>query len=289
MTEASTSRRALVYRVYSNPLVQHYFGKIPPVLTLGEVKAVAAWLRVEQARRGVEAVQAKRLAAWLKKVGRQTAEDFRKGLSESGTLNLMEMRFNNHLPEYFRRLYEDTFRAVVPLTPYMVTLQRKVDWDVLEPWDLPEYSAWMNRVASQQIRDVTQATKRGITRIVDQGIKDFSSIDVIADKIQAAYGFSAYRAQVIARTEVVSASNSTFFYSVNRYYNVNGATKSWLATNDHRTRPTHVKAGVTQKDVPFADEFVVGTGRGMFPGDSQLPARERIQCRCTALYHTPLF
>lgn len=256
---------------------------------MGEVKAVAAWLRIEQARRAVETVYAKRLAGWLRKIGAATAGDYRRGLSEAGTLQLMEMRFQNYLPDFFRQMYEDTFRAAIVATPQVVTLQRKVDWELLEPTDLPEYRAWMNRVAAQAVRDVSESTKKGIAKIVDQGIDQQLGIDPIADAIQAAYGFSARRAQVIARTEVVAASNSTFFYSVNRYYNVDGATKTWLATNDHRTRPTHVKAGATQKDVKFADNFIVGGYPAMFPGDSQLPGRERIQCRCTALYHTPLF
>lgn len=289
VVEATPSRRALIYRVYAAPLVQHYFGKIPKVLTMAEVKSVAAWLRVEQARRTVEAAYIRRLAAWLKKAAQETSKTYRAGTSEAGTLQLMEMRFNNFLPEYLRQLYIDTLKATAPVTPFLVTLQRKVEWELIEPTDLPEYQAWMNRVAAAQVRNVTESTKQGLIKIIDDGIKNFESIDVIADRIQAAYAFSAYRAQVIARTEVVAASNSTFFYSVNRYYNVNGATKTWLATNDKRTRPTHVRAGVTQKDVPFGDEFIVGSGRGMFPGDSQLPPRERIQCRCTALYHTQLF
>lgn len=256
---------------------------------MGEVKAVTAWLRIEQARRGVEEVYTKRLATFLAKIGRQTAAAYRAGLSEAGTLQMMEMRLGDYLPEFYRQMYEDTFRATVPLTLQIVSLQRKVDWEVLEPTDLPEYRLWINTTAAQMVRNVSDNTKQGIARIVDAGIEEQVGIDLIADRIQAAYGFSAQRAQVIARTEVVAASNSTFFHSVNRYYNVEGATKNWLATNDKRTRPTHVKAGATQKQVPFDKDFIVGGYPCRFPGDSGLPARERIQCRCVATYSVPLF
>lgn len=276
--KASAARRALASRLWSNKLVVHYFGKIPEVLTMHMLKSVSIWIQIEQQRRAVEARYVPRLERWLKAQGKLFAADFKAGTGEARSVQMMEYRFENYLPGFYERLYADTYRALTPLTPSMVAMQRKQDWHNAEPWDVPEYVQWMNQVAGQEVRAVTDSTKRGIAKIVDDGIQDHASLDAIANKIQGSYGFSAYRAQVIARTEVVAASNATFFYNVNAYYNVDGATKSWLATNDHRTRPTHVKAGATQKNVPFAENFIVGGAEGMFPGDSKLPGRERIQC-----------
>jgi len=289
VNEASAARQAYVRAVYSSTLVRHYFGNFPETTTMWELKSISFWLALERARRAVEKVQVPKLAAWLAKEGRAFAKDYRAGTGEARALILLDMRFNNWLPDFYEALYAATFRATVALTPQTVALRRKVDWELIGPWDIPEYGAWMNRVAAQQVRNVTENTKRGIARIIDEGLENSRSIDAIADRLIASYGFSMYRAQVVARTEVVAASNSTFFYSVNRFYNLDGATKNWLATNDHRTRPTHVTAGATQRGVPFNDEFIVGGAPCMFPGDSQLPARERIQCRCTATYDTSIF
>jgi hypothetical protein len=269
--------------------VQHYFGKIPTETTMREIKAVNMWLQIERARRSVERVFVPRLASWLKRMGAEYARDFRMGQGESTASRAMQVKMSQYLPGYFLSLYSATFKATVPLTPQMVVLRRKAEFELLEPTDLPEYSAWMNRVAGQQVTNVSETTIRGIARIIDWGIANHLSLDKIADRLEVSFGFSPKRADRIARTEVVAASNSTFFYTVNRYYGVNGATKDWLATRDHRTRPTHVRANAEMRDIPFGDNFVVGGATGMFPGDAQFPARERVHCRCTALYHTVLF
>lgn len=60
-------------------------------------------------------------------------------------------------------------------------------------------------------------------------------------------------------------------------------TKTWVATLDSRTRPTHVKAdGQTVKAGEF---FIVGGFKMMRPGDRSAPISEWINCRCEAIYN----
>ncbi len=95
------------------------------------------------------------------------------------------------------------------------------------------------------------------------------------------------RGVVVARTESLSAYNG----GTNDAFTVMGEElgetyeKVWLATLDHRTRDTHFVADGQR--VAFGMPFIVGGFPGMVPGDPELPASERIQCRCTFLVVEP--
>jgi hypothetical protein len=60
--------------------------------------------------------------------------------------------------------------------------------------------------------------------------------------------------------------------------------KIWNCTNDGRERKSHRHAN--GQAVRFAEAFVVGDSRMMFPGDASLAASidERISCRCICGY-----
>jgi len=87
-----------------------------------------------------------------------------------------------------------------------------------------------------------------------------------------------YRLEAIARTETMRMSNA----GAGALYKDWGVhKKEWLATNDGRTRPSHLAAngqvvGVDQK-------FEVGGALLKQPGDPSGPASETVNCRCTVL------
>lgn len=64
--------------------------------------------------------------------------------------------------------------------------------------------------------------------------------------------------------------------------------KDWYAILDDVTRPTHVVADRTQRDIPVNQPYKVGQGFMMFPGDRSLgaKAKEIINCRCVSIYKT---
>jgi hypothetical protein len=91
------------------------------------------------------------------------------------------------------------------------------------------------------------------------------------------------RATVIARTETIGALNAgrhDAFRVVADDADEQLFTM-WLATDDHRTRPTHVEA--EGQRVPVGQPFLVGGSELAFPGDPTGPPQEVIQCRCVAL------
>jgi uncharacterized protein with gpF-like domain len=88
----------------------------------------------------------------------------------------------------------------------------------------------------------------------------------------------AYRTELIARTETVAASN---FASHTLHTAWGVQSRSWLATQDDRTRDSHaVMDGVSK---PIGQKFSVGGHEADYPGDPSLPIEERANCRCATI------
>lgn len=114
-----------------------------------------------------------------------------------------------------------------------------------------------------------------------EGVNLGEGIPELAERVMEAAGVSEERATVIARTEVISASNAASFAQAQTLQD-STMSKVWMATPDARTRHTHVVAdGQTQ---PLMSPFEVGGFPLMFPGDPAGPPQEVISCRCTQGY-----
>lgn len=162
--------------------------------------------------------------------------------------------------------------------------------------------AFTNRPWVQQhLREVTNRLVRvpdevfNLMRVqLDDGINDGESIPELAARIDEdllSSGAERWvnRAVVIARTETVSAYNGAtqdaFELMAEEELFEEGLEKVWLASMDGRTRDSHFAADGQR--VPLDSSFMVGGFPGLYPGDPLLPAKERIQCRCTVLYVEP--
>lgn len=114
-----------------------------------------------------------------------------------------------------------------------------------------------------------------------EGMREGESIPQLAARVRTAAGVSEPRATVIARTEVISTSNLASIAQA-RSAGV-PLEKQWMATDDSRTRPTHVLADGQQ--VPLDEPFIVGGFPLDVPGDPAGPPQETIQCRCSIGFH----
>lgn len=120
---------------------------------------------------------------------------------------------------------------------------------------------------------LVEANRRGLGIYADERTGEPGIIDVLQEEVFQ--NAPDYRAEQVARTETISASN----YGAAKAYEDSAATlKVWQATDDSRTRPTHVAAD--QQTVSMDENFTVGGFPAEFPGDPSLPPQERIQCRC---------
>lgn len=112
------------------------------------------------------------------------------------------------------------------------------------------------------------------------GFQNGESISQLRDRITDSVGIATPRATVIARTEVVGASNAGSYQQMLAVGLP--ATKEWLATNDSRTRHSHVE--VDGQKVSLTDKFTVGGSFMDRPHDPGAPASEVVNCRCTILF-----
>lgn len=133
--------------------------------------------------------------------------------------------------------------------------------------------------------------------IVNLGTDAWNDIKLqLIDGMNAGEGFPELRARVtsvadmqqsnaerIARTEVVGAINAGAIEQVRA--SKLDATKTWLATNDGRTRQSH--RDVNGTTVRLDETFLVGGIPMDRPHDPAAPADEVIQCRCTLTFEIP--
>lgn len=127
----------------------------------------------------------------------------------------------------------------------------------------------------------------------DQGL----SVDNTVKDLRAHVNHISERdATRIARTETNAVNNAASVETAK----ATGATyKQWVSTNDRRTRPSHFDVtdvvvdgveshvdGVAGRVASIDAPFMVGGNPAQYPGDPQLPASQRANCRCTVVYVT---
>src|SRR5258708_1780365 len=143
---------------------------------------------------------------------------------------------------------------------------------------------YLYTIAAQKARQVSDTEIAFIQSYLAKGVEEGESIPNLAKRIDDLYlqQIIPNRSTVISRTEVIGASN----YGSHEAAKQSGLdlTKSWLATEDVRTRPTHSLAD--GQEVEMDAKFSVGGADLDFPGDPAGPPEEIIQCRCTQTYKT---
>lgn len=121
------------------------------------------------------------------------------------------------------------------------------------------------------------------------GFREGEGIGALTRRVRNATDLTRSRAEALARTEVIAASNMGADARVRMLGDDAPPFKQWLSTMDGRTRPTHRHADGQVR--PLRVPFEVGASRLQVPGDPTGPAAEVINCRCTVLYlddDTPL-
>lgn len=115
---------------------------------------------------------------------------------------------------------------------------------------------------------------------IQLGIQNGESIPNITNRIKKTADMTTPRAQVIARTETIGASNAGSIATMRASGLV--TKKEWMATRDPRTRASHLQAD--GQLVLLEETFSIGGFPLDHPGDPGGPAHEVINCRCTMTY-----
>ena len=152
----------------------------------------------------------------------------------------------------------------------------ELDFDLNDP----AASAWLRQRSQRFARRVTDTTWNRLRDTLGAGMDGGESIDELSERVTTIYSDArGRRARMIARTEVVAASNAGALEGASQSGVMD--TKTWVSALDERVRPSHARAhGQT---VGLKKYFRVGGARGPAPGQMG-SGREDIQCRCTITF-----
>ena len=149
------------------------------------------------------------------------------------------------------------------------------------------FDKWVKTYGLLKAKEINQTTMDELRKKLDAelaaGIEAGESIEALADRMIAATdgvyeNMSAYRAELIARTETMSSVN----FGQQVVYKAEGVeAKEWLATPDEDTRDDHAMADGQQ--VKIDEPFDVGGEPMLYPGDPTGSAGNVCNCRCTVI------
>jgi len=149
------------------------------------------------------------------------------------------------------------------------------------------YRDYARENVAQKITLISMATRKRIRRIIELNVDEGLGIALLAKKIreEGKSSFSKYRSATIARTETHNAA-SFANHRIAQAQNLPNQKKRWLATQDERSRPSHL--AVSGTTVPIEEDFLVGGARMSYAGDPKGGAKNVINCRCVILYTSDL-
>lgn len=223
-----------------------------------------------------------------------------KALAQKATINWLAML--KEVTDYLDAAGADGWReAFIPLMEGVVNDAGKfwsaklgMEFDVRnwrgEEWFdsyTLKFAQPINQTTSDTIHDVlAQGQAEGWSHQTMQGnletlFKQWMDGDLSAEDFEWLEArLPPYRIEMIARTETMHSASA----GTNGLFNEWGVTKrSWLATVDGRTRPSHQAADGQVRDID--EPFDVGDSQMMYPLDDSLGAgpEEIVDCRCAEL------
>jgi len=129
-----------------------------------------------------------------------------------------------------------------------------------------------------QVSRVVNTVRDQIRQALIDGVSANESIEQIATRIKKVMSNGHRRAITIARTEVISAVN---FGRTVEIRDAGYKKKKWYTALDERVRVSHRQ--MHGKVIQVGQPWIVGGASLQFPGDTNGPAREVINCRCIEL------
>lgn len=132
--------------------------------------------------------------------------------------------------------------------------------------------------------DISETTLKDIAKQLRDGLDANETTAQLANRIRDSLGVEYYsnRASFIARTESTASLNCGQNAALDQLAE-DGIVdkKEWLNIVDDDTRPAHLAMEGEKAIVPVNEPFDVGGYPAMYPGDPQLPASQRTNCRCS--------
>jgi hypothetical protein len=140
---------------------------------------------------------------------------------------------------------------------------------------------WFATTAGERAKQTAQTTMGDVRRLLSQAFDEGEPEAQVLKAGLAAKGLSAWRADVIARTETHAAAQFVSDFVARQIASEVGVQleKAWVPVFDDRTREAH--AGMDSEDWIHMDAaFLVGGERLQYPGDPAGSAENTVNCRC---------
>jgi HK97 family phage portal protein len=178
-------------------------------------------------------------------------------------------------PKYWR---QQTAKA---LRPFVERVWKRGGTEIVGSFDLdePDVAAALDDRIDELAGQVTATTEQVLrSQILAHGVAEGESVPELRARIQQVFtNLGDYRATMIARTETVGGYNQASFLAA---LDAGATKKTWLATNDQRTRETHRQEN--GRSTAMNKRFTLTKSR--WPADPTAPAAQSIQCRCALTY-----
>lgn len=138
---------------------------------------------------------------------------------------------------------------------------------------------FLNRNALSRARQINDTTRTALRSTLADGTAAGESTGKLVARIRSVFtDATTRRAKVIARTEIVRASN---FGATEAMRQAGIEKRQWLSTDDTHTRETHVDLDGQIRGIDEPFESPTGA-TAMYPGDFGIAA-EDVNCRCAAV------
>jgi hypothetical protein len=253
------------------------------------------WLKVERLRRSLDRKYSSLFYGVLKGELQAFARDVKRVGPQAALSGLGAVAWDEKLMPIMRDMYREigvkfgnaTFRAI------SVDSKKAANPYGLNDEFLDELTSFLIQYGFYLAALMTKTTKDRLILLVTKALTDGLSTDDIILLIlsDAQLRYARYRAMMIARTEVMRASN---------YASLKGAQKHpflvdkvWIATRDARTRRIpkdfydhwNMDGQTVEYDQPFISADKVGRPIVVdAPGDPTAPKGFTINCRCAVAF-----
>ncbi|MGQ4351976.1 phage portal protein [Streptomyces drozdowiczii] len=178
-------------------------------------------------------------------------------------------------PRYWRR------RTAEMLRPFVERAWKRGGASITASFDLdePDVATALTDRIDELAGQVTATTEQVLrSQLLAHGVAEGESVPELRARLQRVFtNLSDFRATMIARTETVGGySQASFLAALDQ----GAVRKTWVSTDDKRTRRTHRAA--QGSSVAMNKRFPLTESR--WPADPAAPANQSIQCRCALTF-----
>jgi SPP1 gp7 family putative phage head morphogenesis protein len=196
-------------------------------------------------------------------------------LQVSGAIVEVSKALRKDLPELLTQVLEASGKTAVRRLRRLLDLRAAADADFAFDVTNPEAVKWIQQHVGSMIDGLNEATREEIRDLVEAAFEEGFDVDELADRVTEVIGDAA-RAEVIARTETMQASNEgqlqAWDQAVEAGLLTGNEKKEWITTPDDRLCP--VCEPMDGETVGLGEDFDVDGERVSTP-----PAHPN--CRCT--------